>query len=356
MRIRRALAAAAATAVIAPAALLATPAYADETGTGNTTTETAETPAGEEGKTGEEDASGGEETDGETPGEETESPEPTPSTSEDTGEESESPEPTPSTSEDTGGEESESPKPTPSESTPEDEEEEPEPSASPSESEEPAEECAPADFSAGLSGFPNKIVAGSGWKEFQLTLDNSKGDRHEQVILGASVLYKEDAEGDYQSDLAAKFAEIEYFDGNEWRDELSEGGYIAGSLPVEAGEKVTFTMRIKISEKADPGAAVAIAFGVYGTEDNCYLDENWYAFEVLAPDTEPGTVGDVKPQGGKSPVDVKPEGQVGELAQTGSGSQLPMIALAGGVAVAAGAGAMYVVRRRRNAADGTAAA
>jgi LPXTG-motif cell wall-anchored protein len=37
----------------------------------------------------------------------------------------------------------------------------------------------------------------------------------------------------------------------------------------------------------------------------------------------------------------------GNLAETGSSSALPVIGLVGGVAVVAGAGAMFVVRRRK---------
>lgn len=41
----------------------------------------------------------------------------------------------------------------------------------------------------------------------------------------------------------------------------------------------------------------------------------------------------------------------GSLAETGSSSALPMIGLVGGVAVVAGAGAVFVVRRRKTGAD-----
>ena len=45
----------------------------------------------------------------------------------------------------------------------------------------------------------------------------------------------------------------------------------------------------------------------------------------------------------------------GKLADTGSDSKLPMFALAGATAVALGAGAMFVVRRRKGSDDTTAA-
>ena len=57
-------------------------------------------------------------------------------------------------------------------------------------------------------------------------------------------------------------------------------------------------------------------------------------------DTPPVPV--TKPAGDTSKV-------TGSLAETGSSSSTSMIALAGGAAVVLGAGAMFVVRRRKNA-------
>ncbi|WP_031506236.1 LAETG motif-containing sortase-dependent surface protein [Streptomyces megasporus] len=333
MKLRRALAAAAATAVIAPVALLAAPAaYATEGPSENPA------PTQSEGETTEpepEDSTPSLEPEPETSAPTTE-PEPTASTP------TTEPEPTASTPEET-------PSPSPSESTPEEDEEE----------EEPFPTC-DADFKARLSGFPNKIVAGSGWKEFHLVLDNSEGEALETVIVGASVLYKKDAEGSFESDLTSKYAKFQYFDGEKWSSDLSDGGTIGGFLPVEAGEEISLKLRLNISASAPAGSAVAIAFGLYGDEENCSYDEKWYNFEILAAGKKPqGGVDDAKPEEGKSPVGVKPQGEVkefkGQLAETGSSSALPMFALAGGAAVALGAGAVYLVRRRNGAGVDTSA-
>ncbi|GAA2451775.1 LAETG motif-containing sortase-dependent surface protein [Streptomyces macrosporus] len=329
MKLRRTLAATAATAVIAPVALLAAPAaYAtDDTPPPSPSASAPSEPApGTPAPT--------------EPAPSTSAPttEPAPSTSAPT-------EPAPSTSAPTG---TTSPSPSPSESTPDEE--------------EPVPDCEtdPA-FDASLSGFPNKIVAGSGWKEFSLNLDNSKGDDLETVIIGATVLYKKDAEGFFESDLTSKYAKFQYFDGEKWSSDLSDGGTIGGLLSVEAGEKVSLKLRLSISASAPAGAAVAIAFGLYGDEENCSYDEQWYSFEILAAGKKPqGGVDDAKPEKGKSPVNVKPQGDVkefeGQLAETGSSSALPMFALAGGAAVVLGAGAMYVVRRRKGGVDTSATA
>jgi LPXTG-motif cell wall-anchored protein len=79
---------------------------------------------------------------------------------------------------------------------------------------------------------------------------------------------------------------------------------------------------------------------------------------VLAAGGEPGEgVEDAEPNGDKPDVTegAKPQGDAkeitGNLAETGSGSALPMVGIAGGVAVVAGAGAMFVVRRRKSGAQ-----
>ncbi|MEZ3179293.1 LPXTG cell wall anchor domain-containing protein [Streptomyces pimonensis] len=74
----------------------------------------------------------------------------------------------------------------------------------------------------------------------------------------------------------------------------------------------------------------------------------------MAAGSTPADTGDAKPQGGAKPLPVKPVGNTqidpqGRLAETGSSSALPAIALAGGAAVALGVGTMFVARRRKSA-------
>ncbi|WP_308295521.1 LAETG motif-containing sortase-dependent surface protein [Streptomyces sp. MUM 178J] len=71
-----------------------------------------------------------------------------------------------------------------------------------------------------------------------------------------------------------------------------------------------------------------------------------------AEPAEPGKADEaVKEQGGTSGTPVENTTSSGNLAETGSSSALPQIALAGGAAVALGAGAVFVVRRRKAGAD-----
>ncbi|MFD6987521.1 hypothetical protein [Streptomyces sp. NPDC059943] len=220
----------------------------------------------------------------------------------------------------------------------------------------PDEECADGDFKSTLSGLPSKIVAGSGWKEFSLNLDNKNGDDVATIVLGAVVLYKKDAQDSFESELTSKYAQFEYFDGRKWiNDDLSDGGSFAGVLDVEAGETYSLKLRMKVSAKAPAGAAVAIAFAVSVDDDlNCYVDEKWYSFEVLAADSAPGTVPPAEPEDGRSPADIKPQGGAkalpaaanGSLAETGSNSVLPAVGMAAGLAVAVGGGVVFALRRR----------
>ncbi|NGO75839.1 LPXTG cell wall anchor domain-containing protein [Streptomyces sp. YC504] len=336
MKLRRSLAAAAVTAVIAPAALLAAPsAFATETPGSSETTASTETPgAGETTATTPEETPGTGETstEEETPGTgETSAAEETPGTGETSTEEETPGTATPGATEST----TTSPSPSPTESL--------------------TEGCEDAAFNASISGLPGKIVAGSGWKQFNLNLDNSKGKKAEDVLLGAVLLYKKDAHGDFTSSLASKYAQIQYFDGEKWTSELSAGGEIGGFITVEAGEKISLKLRLSIKSTAPAGSAVGIAFGVYTDEkgENCFADESWYSFEVLAAGSKPPTGdNDNKPQEGKPPVKVKPaadevEDLTGNLAETGSDSQLPVIGLIGGITVVAGAGVVFAVKRRR---------
>lgn len=347
MNLRRAMAVAAATAVIAPAAFLAAPAaYASDgdtaaTGTTRTTSDDENPPPPADGGTVTPPVDEGTDTDTDEGTDVTppvDGQDPSEPGDGEAGEEDGTPvvdeEEDPAPVDDGQGEE-------------EGEEEEPTP---------PDEECADADFRTTLSGLPSKIVAGSGWKTFTLDLDNTNGQETASAALGAVVLYKKDAQDSFESSLTSKYAQFEYFDGENWNNELSDGGSIAGAIDVEAGETYSLQLRLKISAQAPAGSAVAIAFGVSVDEEaqRCYLDEKWYSFEVLAADAHPGEVSPAEPEDGKSPADVKPQGGAeplpaaanGNLAETGAGSALPVIGMAAGLAIVAGGGVVFALRRR----------
>lgn len=338
MKLRRVMAAAAATAAIAPIALLSAPAaFATTPDTSPspsaTATESATPPATP------------------TPTE-TESATATPGATES---ESASPAPTET--------ESESAKPT----------EKPTESAAPTD--EPTEaptdcpvdedgEDAESKLEIGLSGLPGKIVAGSGWHQFKLTASNpSDEDLGEVQWLAAVDQYTENED---EKDWLANHAQIQYFnpETKAWEsiaDEVS-GGLYFGTTELGAKEKVDIKLRVNVSAKAPAGDGYALGLGGYlDSEENCVRSAfAFYEFTVLKAGSDNENPGEAdKNEGGKTPTGGKtPQGgakeiaATGNLAETGSSSMLPTIGLVGGVAVIAGAGAVFVVRRKK--ADATA--
>ncbi|MFP8963221.1 LAETG motif-containing sortase-dependent surface protein [Streptomyces nanhaiensis] len=385
MKLRRALAAAAATAVIAPVALIAAPAaYAD--GHETTSVENTENPA-----TDEADGDGTEPpaTDDET-GDDTEPPatgdgdEPPATDDETEGEDTEPP----ATDDETGGEEEDSGTPgdetegekedsdTPGDDEGKDEED----SDAPGDDEGKDEEEAPfqcavddngeeiydisEDLKTSLVGLPDTVVAGTGWKNFEFRMHNSGKGAIKDVAPYITVF-----SGDENNDYSAGFTlEVHKAETGTWQvvaDELGAGGYFE-PVTLNAGETRTLKLRMKIDGGVPDSLGIAIGAGEYSDERGCWVsddDNGWvYFFEVLGKGAAAPKPGESKPKpqtGGAKPISsdkVTKVDTAGQLAETGSSSALPMFGLAGAAAVALGAGAMYVVRRRNGAGADTSAA
>ncbi|MBB1252871.1 LPXTG cell wall anchor domain-containing protein [Streptomyces sp. OF3] len=346
MRIRRAVAAAAATAVIAPAALLAAPAaYADEQPTTAPTAESTDAP-GEDDEAGDPDPVPAP-TESAPEGEE---PKPTPTESED---EDEEPKPTPTEDED------EKPKPTPTEDEDEDEDEEEGPDDGLADCEDIDEDEALIDTD--VRGLPSKIVAGSGWKNFTYRVTNNSKQSMKNVAAFADAFAVDKKEYEEIDPVLTH----QWFDPNKnaWSTINDELGYFGTTTELKPGEYAEAQMRVKVDAKAPASLGVVMTFGIHVVGDgNCQMsDFNYYEFDILAAGAKPGKIDDAKgekkpgkkpaPQGGLEKLPV-----TGKLADTGSDSKLPMFALAGATAVALGAGAMFVVRRRKGSDDSTTAA
>ncbi|MFG2759196.1 LPXTG cell wall anchor domain-containing protein [Streptomyces wuyuanensis] len=374
MKLRRAMAVAAVTAVMAPAAFLAAPAaYATtggtegtaaagttgetgstgETGTtgetgeqepGSSTGETGttgETATGETGETGETGNTGetGEEKPGATSGETGETGE--------TGNTGETGEQEPgATSGETGttGETGEEP---PGEGGEEE----------PGEGEEGLGElqiCETDDFELSIKGLPGKIAAGSGWHKFSLNAHNKSDVILSEIdyFAGAS------ADKDGMELFKSKQVALQVFNEatKSW-DDLSEGGeavgYVGQSNEVKPGHEVDIPLRINVKANAPVGAGFTLGAGLYiGDEDCLGFADVAYKFQIVAGDTD--TDGTEPQEGGKAPIpSEKPATNTsaevtGSLAETGSSSALPAIGIAGGVAVVAGAGVVFAMKRRRS--------
>ncbi|WP_199863203.1 LPXTG cell wall anchor domain-containing protein [Streptomyces sp. CB00316] len=215
-----------------------------------------------------------------------------------------------------------------------------------------------------LSGLPSEVVAGSGFHGFKLNVEN-KGDKaYKRVDLGLIAAQIDDDSWEESTDhLTLQFKNPET---GVWTDislDLDDEviGYI-GYTDIRAKESFSIDLRLSVDKKAPAGFAIAFIIGLYADDEgNCVYPEaeQFYEFDVLAAGTAPGEPNEAEPQtGGKKPVPVKPVGNTeikpeGTLAQTGSDSNLPVIASIGGVAILAGAGVVFALGRRRNG-DATA--
>ncbi|WP_030609849.1 LAETG motif-containing sortase-dependent surface protein [Streptomyces sclerotialus] len=343
MKLRRALTAAAATAVIAPAALMAAPAAwaTDEP----SATPSAEAPT--------------------EPGDGGTSPDPTPE---------EPTDPAPSGSADPTDPPSEEPSGDPTEPpTTEDPTEDPTdgptdepsttPSATPSDepTEDPAceEESEEAAITTTLRGLPSKVVAGSGWHGFTFRATNVSDKAMKSV--DAYVMLSAIDNGDF--DDVSHLLTVQWYDegAGVWEN-VDEYGYFASLAELAPGEYADAKLRLKVDAKTPGSYGFAFAVGAYHDEDDVcgYSEGSEYEFDVLVAGSKPGTVPPAKPQpSDKKPNKPAPQGGMkelpvsGKLAETGSSSALPMIAAVAGVTMAVGAGAIFVVRRRKT--DGAAA-
>ncbi|MET7521711.1 LAETG motif-containing sortase-dependent surface protein [Streptomyces sp900116325] len=334
MKLRRAMAVAAATAVIAPAAILTAPvAFADDTVPAAETTSAAPTESAQT----------------ETPSADVTTTAPAESTSSSPAEETEettgeTDDPAADASSTPSG--STTPSGTPSGSVT--------PSGTPSESEDPEgpTECEKSALDISINGLPGRIARGSGWHKFTMNVYNSSKTtvRDLDYFAGAS----SDEAGD---DLfKSKQVSLQALDPKTrtWEDLSEDGrtvGYVGNSDEIQAGYEVDIPLRINVQSTAPVGAGFTLGAGLYvGDKDCTGVSDVAYRFRIV----KSGGSGSTPQTGGTAPVPAESPasnttGNVsGTLAETGSSSAVPMFALAGGAAVVLGAGAMFVVRRRRN--------
>ncbi|MER5470543.1 LAETG motif-containing sortase-dependent surface protein [Streptomyces sp. NPDC002935] len=324
MKLRRAMATAAATAVIAPLALLsvAPAAFADD----------SPSPSASVSESPVESASP-------SPSETTPEPSDTASASASASASTSASAPAPSDSAPASS-------PAPSTSEPE-ESESPDPEPS---------ECEDSKVQVSISGLPGKIAAGSGWHKFSLDVLNNSDSTLSDLGFFAGASSDKAGEDLFQS----KKVQLQAYNPADkvWEDVDSEGyavGFVGYTDELKPDYEVDIPLRINVKSSAPVGAGFSLGASIYGDADaECTgFGEVAYKFQIVAAGTD---TGGTKPQeGGKVPVSDKPADKSntpevdGSLAETGSSSALPMIGLAGGIAVVAGAGALVVVRRRKSA-------
>lgn len=337
MKLRRALAAAAATAAIAPLALFAAPsAFADET---PTPTAAESTPAADATPTD--------------PASTPAAPDSTPA----------DPATTPATgSPTTGASSSATTSSSPSTSPTGSASATSSPSAS--ESGEPGDECTVDEdgdpviedsdvLHSSLTGLPESIVAGSGWTNFKFNVNNSGDDTIKgiQPYLGVGAV-DWDFEKDY-SDLVT----VQVKKGGSWVDvatQFGEGGAF-NSFSLDGGDSVSYQLRVKVDREVPSAIGIAIGLAEYSDEQGCWVseDENYgiYYFEVL-PWLRRGQAGR------RQAADRRQERHLGRQRRRrgrqarrhrSPSSALPVIGLVGGFAVVAGTGVVFAMKRRKGA-------
>ncbi|MEU0299650.1 LPXTG cell wall anchor domain-containing protein [Streptomyces sp. NPDC006175] len=225
-----------------------------------------------------------------------------------------------------------------------------------------------------LRGLPSKIVAGSGWHDFTYRVTNVSTTKVMETDVS---LYLGTADPDLD-DIAELAVTVEWFNPatDTWKPIEGEGAGVldndefATVKTLGPGEYADARMRIKVGASAKAGDGYFFTIGhSYGEDGQCGFDDiSQFDFTVLAPGSEPGAVEDSegKPgavdeagagvpagaHGGNKPA---PQGELGEipvsgkLAETGSSSTVATTAALGAAAVALGAGAVFVVRRRGTA-------
>ncbi|MFF1548683.1 LPXTG cell wall anchor domain-containing protein [Streptomyces sp. NPDC058291] len=214
-------------------------------------------------------------------------------------------------------------------------------------------------LTAEIKGLPSKIVAGSGWHDFEFVVDNDSDQDLKNVYMDAFMEYGDETD----TPLSEGLAVIQVKEDGKWtsgyQDSYEEGNktkVVSGSFvglldSLEKHSSSSLDLRVKVEASAPAGSSLAMSEAVYAGKDSaCYGNGDFYDVQIVAAGGK-ADGGDAKPNGDKPTDGVKPQGGAkpisGSLASTGSNSALPMIGLVGGVAVVAGAGAVFVARRRK---------
>ncbi|MFF2507911.1 LAETG motif-containing sortase-dependent surface protein [Streptomyces sp. NPDC058067] len=203
-----------------------------------------------------------------------------------------------------------------------------------------------------LSGLPGKIAAGSGWHNFTLNVKNpSKTDLTDVLFYAGVGPNDENAENPFKASQVRLQGKV---DGT-WVD-IEDSGYSLGYLDlagIKGGQTINYQLRLNVTSSAPVGSGLTIGGGSYVDDEfDCVGDSlASYVIQIVKPGTP--TDGTKPQEGGKVPMPTeKPNHHntqevTGRLAETGSSSMVPTIGLVGGVAVVAGAGAVFAVRRRK---------
>ncbi|MFF5441090.1 LAETG motif-containing sortase-dependent surface protein [Streptomyces achromogenes] len=214
-----------------------------------------------------------------------------------------------------------------------------------------------------VHGVPAQLAVGSAWTPFSMTLTNTTGKALREVQPFLYVSSAQDVDRPYW-ELDTEYRDIKTGRWKTFHDAEPQDLY--GSLAIGPHSTVTLRLRTRVVKDAKTGAGYMLAAGDYRDRDgSCGSSkEAWYDFTILPAGTKPTQSPSAEPGGPSSSAEPSgsatpgggtggpaptggPGPQGGHLAETGSSSALPAIGLAAGAAVVAGAGAVFVVRRRK---------
>ncbi|MFW3474337.1 LAETG motif-containing sortase-dependent surface protein [Streptomyces microflavus] len=206
-----------------------------------------------------------------------------------------------------------------------------------------------------VTGFPSKVTAGTA-TTFSVRVTNGTDKDMEKVLTYASV-HATDKSG--AKDIA-KYLKLKWSSASSPKWKTVDGDlYIDTIGALKRGEHGDIKLRLDVDAKAPAGQGLTFIAGDYFNKDGCGLtpDAAVNKFDIKAAAGKPAPKptktaaagSGVTPQGSGSSVPVNTTN--GSLAATGSSDATAQIALAGGAAVVLGAGAMFLVRRRRTGAD-----
>ncbi|MGW2057887.1 hypothetical protein ACWCOZ_28925 [Streptomyces sp. NPDC001840] len=221
----------------------------------------------------------------------------------------------------------------------------------------PSRNCAPdTEMGVGLVDYKRFIRADNRWHDFSFQISNPS----ETAALADVTVRLHKEASTYERD-ASHFVHVQRQDpaSGEWKDlpfsndkDADLGSYSPhGSFDLDPKESLTFHVRLTVDKSfPDLSTSESDGHGSYHIETErpgdagaCFRNGTGEAFDIEEDDGSNREVaGDLS---GKLPPWEK--GSSYTPSSTDSSSALPLIVLAGGAAVAIGAGSVYVVRRRR---------
>ncbi|WP_127354702.1 hypothetical protein [Actinacidiphila soli] len=207
-----------------------------------------------------------------------------------------------------------------------------------------------------LSGLPVEVTAGGGWGRFTVLVHN----RGTHTIDGAAPsISLSPYDRDELSDFDLQFQDP---DSGRWKEipVSRDFGSPFTYVTVVPGATTQVPVRVRASADAPDGGAGVMVYGQWdngdgtcGTSDGDQGDINLTAASPTAS-ASPAPSGSASASAAPSASPSTTSGTDTQtasrsaLADTGSPSALPALAVTGGAALAVGTGALVVVRRRRN--------